>query len=92
MKPFFLKSERSAQKTLAEATSANMCIRQKANSHLHPSPHSPLLSHSCLSLCYMCHIYRNNIPFIKGISVIFQVVLNQKTSLQLIKVSSRHHH
>lgn len=91
LKPFFFLERRSAQKTLAEVTSANMCIRQKANPHLHP-PHAPLLLDSCLSLCYTCHIYRNNISFIKGISVIFQVVLNQKRSLQLIKVSSVHHH
>lgn len=54
--------------------------------------HTILLSPCSLrSLCYTCHIYRNNIPFIEGISVIFQVVLNQKRSLQLIKVSSWHH-
>lgn len=40
------------------------------------------------SLCYICHAYRNHTTFIKGISVIFQIVSNQKRSLQLIKVSS----
>lgn len=53
-----------------------------------PSSLTLLFTASPSSLCYICHIYRNHSTFIKGISAIFQVVSNQKRSLQLIKVSS----